>query len=366
MITRYKWRFTIMILVAVLCLNGCGFKDIEKRFFVVSIGVDLAKDKTKKYLVSLKFAVPGATKENQGEYQIVSQNANSMSEAVRIIKTKVDKEIDFSHAKVIVFSDDVVKKKGNAGMYYWFTRRRDIQKIAWVNIGKPTALDVLKVKPKSEYLPSNALFLALGKEGSETPYITSEFLFDLKYRLIERGIDPIMPIVKAKKDLLEINTAGIFNKSHLKLTLKPEETKMLNFLRNREEKSAMRVTKGDTTIVFDTHKVKTKFKLYTPIGKTPFIKVNVSMKGNLEEASKRVPIAKLSAYENTAEKSVNKRIEKFLIKLQKANLDPLGFGLRYRSRHFNDDDWKQWKRIYPNIVFKVQSNIQIEDTGLIN
>lgn len=47
MITRYKRRFTIMILVAVLFLNGCGYKDIEKRFFVVSIGVDIAKDKTK-------------------------------------------------------------------------------------------------------------------------------------------------------------------------------------------------------------------------------------------------------------------------------------------------------------------------------
>src|SRR5690349_17935436 len=104
-----------------MVLSACGFKDIEKRFFVVSIGV-------------------GPSKDSPNEYQIVSQEANSISEAVRIIKTKVDKEIDFSHAKVIVFSESIVKNKGNAGMYYWFTRRRDIQKIAWVNIGRPSAL----------------------------------------------------------------------------------------------------------------------------------------------------------------------------------------------------------------------------------
>ncbi len=348
-----------------MVIGGCGFKDIDKRFFVVSIGVDKAKTKSNRYLVSLKFAVPSPSKDSPTQFQIVSEEANSISEAVRIIKTKVDKEIDFSHAKVIVFSEDVVKKKGNAGMYYWFTRRRDIQKIAWVNIGKPTALDVLKVKPKSEQIPSNALFLALGKEGSETPYVNPEYLFDMKYRLIERGIDPLIPIIVAKKDLFEINTVGLFNKSSLKMTLAPEETKIINFLRNREEKSAINVTKGNTIVVLNTNRVKTKYKLYIPKAKRPFIKLNVEMEGTLEEASRRVPVPALSEYEAAAEKEISKRFEKLLVKMQKSNLDPIGFGLRYRSRHFNNDDWEEWKKIYPNIIFKVNSKVQIEDTGLI-
>jgi spore germination protein KC len=259
-----------------------------------------------------------------------------------------------------------VKRTGNAGMYYWFTRRRDIQKIAWVNIGRPSALAVLKVKPKSEYIPSNALFLALGKEGSETPYINPEYLFDMKYRLIERGIDPFLPIIEAKKDLFEINTVGLFNKSNLKLTLAPEETKIINFLRNREEKSAINVTKGKSMVVLNTQKVKTKYKINTPKGKPPYIRVTVSMTGTLEEASKQVPISKLSVYEYAAEKEISKRFAKVLVKLQKANIDPIGFGLRYRSRHFNEDDWEQWKKIYPTIAFKVDSKVQIEDPGLID
>lgn len=360
------WKKNLFILLSCLVLSACGFKDIDKRFFVVSIGVDPAKNPAKKYLVSLKFAVPGPSKDSPNEYQIVSQEANSISEAVRIIKTKVDKEIDFSMAKVIVFSESIVNKKGNAGMYYWFSRRRDIQKIAWVNIGRPSALAVLKVKPKSEYIPSNALFLALGREGSETPYVNPEYLYDMKYRLIERGIDPFLPIIEAKKNLFEINTIGLFNKSNLKLTLAPEETKIINFLRNHEEKSAIKVTKGKSIVVINTQKVKTKFKIYTPKGKSPYIIVNVSVTGTLEEASSRVPISKLSIYENAAEKQISKRFTKVLVKLQKAHVDPIGFGLRYRSRHFNDDDWELWKKIYPNVVFKVHSKVQIEDPGLID
>ncbi|MFJ7727667.1 Ger(x)C family spore germination protein [Neobacillus sp. NPDC097160] len=363
--TFVKWECSVMLLLTVLLLAGCGFKDIDKRFFVVSIGVDVAKNSSKKYLVSLKFAIPSESKGTSTDSIIVSEKADSMSEAVRIIKTKVDKEIDFSHAKVVVFGEEIVMQKGNAGINYWFTRRRDIQEIAWVAIGKPSALEVLKVKPKSERIPSNAMFLALGKEGSESPYVFSEFLFDYKYRLIERGIDPLLPIIEAKKDLLEINTVGLFNKNQLKMTLEPEETKILNFLRKREEKSANKITKGKTKVIIDTNKLKAKYKILTPKGKEPFIKVKVSIDGTLEETTRRVSNAQLSVYEKAAEKSMNKEIEALLVKIQKANLDPIGFGLRYRSRHFNNDDWEEWKRLYPRIKFKVQTKVQIEDTGLI-
>lgn len=360
-----KWKLSFIIFLTFMLLNGCGFKDIDKRFFVVSIGVDLAKNSSKKYLVSLKFAVPKTTRESPAEYQIVSEEANSISEAVRIIKTKVDKEIDFSHANVILLGDELVKRRGNAGVNYWFIRRRDVQSIAWIAVGKPSALAVLKVKPTSEYFPSNALFLALGKDGSETPYVISEFLYDFKFRAIERGIDPVLPIIEAKKDILEINTVGLFNKSRMLLELQPEETKMLNFFLNREEKSSLWGKKGQTNMIVNTEKVKSKYKIYTPKGKKPYIQFDVSVDAVLEETTKRIANKQLSKYEKVIGKQFSKEALRVLRKIQKAGLDPVGFGLRYRSRHFNDNDWKEWQRIYPTIDFKVHTKVQISDTGLI-
>jgi spore germination protein KC len=54
-----------------------------------------------------------------------------------------------------------------------------------------------------------------------------------------------------------------------------------------------------------------------------------------------------------------------LKKIQKANVDPMGFGLRYRATHPGNDAWKQWQSIYPTIKFVVNPNIQIEGTGII-
>ncbi|MGJ7909755.1 Ger(x)C family spore germination protein [Neobacillus sp. LXY-1] len=360
----YLQHVFLILLISVL-LTGCGFKDIDKRFFAVSVGVDPAKNTSKKYLVSLKFAVPSGSRDQPSQMEIVTQEADSISEAVRIIKTKVDKEIDFSHCKVILFGEKLVKEPGNAGLNYWFTRRRDLQEIAWVAIAKPTAMDVLKVKPKDEQLPSNAMFLALGRDGSETPYVLSEYLFDFKFRLIEKGIDPVLPIIQAKKNNLEINTVGLFNKSIVKQRLNSEETKILNFIRNEEEKSALWAQKGKVKFIVNTEKVKTKYRIYTPKGKRPYIKMTINVTGNLEESNRKITNSQLSIYEKALEKQLNKDVKQLLVKIHKAGVDPIGFGLRYRSRSFNDQDWEQWKRIYPQIEFKINSKVQITDTGLI-
>jgi spore germination protein KC len=360
-----RWSFIGLLISSILVfLGGCGFKDIEKRFFVVSIGVDLAEDGPKKYLISLKLAIP-AVNDKPSEFIIVSQEADTITEAVRIIKTKVDKEIDFGHAKVIVFGNDIVNQNMPPNLYYWFTRRRDIQKIAWVTIGKPNALAVLKVKPKFEEHPSNALFLSLGGEGSETAYLMSEFLFDMKKKFKEKGLDPILPIIEAKKDIFIINTVGLFNKKRMKLRLGPEETKLLNYFTKNGRKGAVQVTQDKKTFLIDVQKVKIKYKIYTLKGKTPFIKVTADLTGRIEEANFPVENDRISSYERAAEHIFSKELKKLLVKIQKADVDPIGFGLRYRAHHFNKDDWENWTRIYPEIDFKVQAKVQIEDTGLI-
>jgi spore germination protein KC len=345
-------------------INGCGFKDIDKRLFVVSIGIDPAKDSSKKYLISLKFAIP-IIEEKSNESMIVSEEADTISEAVRMIKTKVDKEIDFSHAKVIVYNQEVLQKEIEPNLYYWFIRRRDIQEVSWVAIGKPSALDVLKLKPKSERLPSNSLFLALGRDGPETAYIIPEFLFDFKKRFSEKGLDPFIPIIEASNNSFVINKVGLLNKKQMKLILKPIETMTLNFLLNNESKSALVIEHNNKRLVIDTKRVKAKYKIFADNQKHPFIRLDLTINGRIEEADFSVNNMDIPEYEKLARKVTQETVYQFLVKMQKANVDPIGFGLRYRARHFEKDDWQTWQRLYPEMKFKVNVDVQIEDTGLV-
>jgi spore germination protein KC len=133
--------FLFIVCLLVLTLTGCGFKDIDKRIFVVSVGVDPAKKSDKKFLISLKLAVPNI-QEVSNEFVIISEEGDTIAEAVRIMKAKVDKELDFSHAKLIVYNEKILKPEIEKNLYYWFIRRRDFQEMSWVAIGKPSAQDV--------------------------------------------------------------------------------------------------------------------------------------------------------------------------------------------------------------------------------
>jgi spore germination protein KC len=275
----------------------------------------------------------------------------------------VDKEIDFSHAKLIVYNEEVMKAEMDPNLYYWFIRRRDFQEMSWVAVGKPSALAVLKGIPKSERLPSNALFLALGRDGTETAYIIPEFLFDFKKRFGEKGLDPLLPIIHAKKDNFEINTVALLDKKKLKLKLQSKET-MMSFL-TENPKTALKINDGEESFVIDTQAVKTNYKLITANQKQPYVKVDMSVDGRIEEARFNVSGKDLDKYEKAAKGYVSKQVKAVLVKMQKENVDPIGFGLRYRSRHREKDDWKTWQQLYPTIKFKVNADINISDTGLV-
>lgn len=356
--------YLFILILLTPSLSGCGFKDIDKRIFVVSVGVDPAKNSDKKFLISLKLAVPNV-QEVSNEFVIISEEGDTIAEAVRIMKAEVDKELDFSHAKLIVYNEKILKPELEKNLYYWFIRRRDFQEMSWVAIGKPSALEVLKLKPKTERLPSNSLFLILGKDGSESTYVISEFLFDFKKRFSEKGIDPLLPIIEVKKNLFEIDKVGLLDKKGLKLKFNPKETMMLNFFLNEVPKTALKIENGDQSFVIDIQGVKTNYKLMTENRKQPYIKVDIKLQGRIEEALFNVNNKDLRQYEKMANTYTKKLVHDVLVKLQKSQVDPIGFGLRYRSRHFEKDDWETWERLYPEITFKVNANVQIKDTGLV-
>ncbi|MCK9860197.1 hypothetical protein CFI03_016575 [Paenibacillus sp. ATY16] len=75
----------------VMLTTGCvstSFKDIDKRFFVLAIGLDKEEvDGKDKYLVSLKLAIPSAKFEvGDMKSQIISQTSDTIPEALRMIR----------------------------------------------------------------------------------------------------------------------------------------------------------------------------------------------------------------------------------------------------------------------------------------
>jgi spore germination protein KC len=351
-------------------LSGCGFKDIDKRVFILAVGVDPAKNKAQKYRITLKFAIPaGSLKEStKKKYSYLTYESKNITDGIRKLKTNVDKEFDFAHMKSLLIGEELLEQNLDE-VIDLFVRRRDIQEISWVAVGRPSAEKVLKTEPTSEMAGSVSLFNFFSNNGVESPYIITTYLFDFIRRMHEGGLDPILPVIKAdeEKTKLMVNRSIAFNDVRKTIELSPHQTKLFNLLANRANKMELVIYKGDTAVSVSIDSMKAKYKLLTPEKKAPVIRWTIEMAGIVEESDTHISAKNLNQLTKTVSQEVEKWIMEFLTYLQENKADPLGFGLRYKAtRVHNRDTFKEWRQeIYPKLTYDVNVKVGIKSTGII-
>ncbi|RTE04431.1 Ger(x)C family spore germination protein [Paenibacillus whitsoniae] len=355
------WCTALLLTALGLLLGGCGFKDIDKRFFVVAMGIDLSDNKDKPYDVTLRLAVP-ASKVGEGlaESQIEHQEAQSIAEAVRNLKAHVDKEIDFGHCRVFLFGDKLVKTHLQESLN-WLARRRDIQLISYVAVAEPTAGKLLHGNPTTERLAGNSFFLTFGKEGTVSPFTVTSFLFDCFRRFKEKGMDPVIPIVRYDGDSYVVEKLSLLDKFHEKLVLTPEETQLFNMSANEYKKSGIPIDYQGQRLALYVSNISSKINITHDT--IPTVKFSMNISGMVEQGVLRLDPQEV---ERKLSQHVSESLEKLLAKIQDAGVDPYGFGLHYLAQYFGkESDWKHWQEVYPEVKFQVNTSVKITNTGLI-
>ncbi|OCA81245.1 Ger(x)C family spore germination protein [Pseudobacillus wudalianchiensis] len=359
----------VVVLTSMTLISGCGFKDIDKRGFVVAVGVDGTKNKKKPYRLTLKLAVPTGTFKQSPKptYAYLSIESATLAEGIRILKTHTDKELDFAHAKVIVLGESILERDMKE-TFDIFLRRRDFQGIAWIAVGEPSAEGILKTNPTTDLPGSNALFNIFSNEGTESAYIVTTYLYDFSRRLFEAGLDPILPIIRTteKTNEYRTNQAIVFKDDKKQLKLNTEDTKFYNILSENETKADIEVSKKELLFAIAANNIKVNYKILTPANKQPVLKMNIDIQGIVEESTERVTPEKLKDYSRDASEVAQKRFTHFLKLLQENEVDPLGFGLRYKAtRLHNRDTEAEWQRIYPQLKFDVNAKVKVKSPGVI-
>jgi spore germination protein KC len=157
--------------------------------------------------------------------------------------------------------------------------------VGYLAIGHPDAKAVLEVKPKSERMPSNSLFLSFGQSGTESPYTFTAHLFDFRRSLLNDGIDSILPVVKADKDLLRIDHVAVFEKDKLKMMLTPEDTKIIHTFRTRVRKADIKLDGQGHSFIISANEISTDYSIVTPKGERPYIQMEMNIRGIFEDGS---------------------------------------------------------------------------------
>ncbi|MGO4371499.1 Ger(x)C family spore germination protein [Paenibacillus sp. 2TAB19] len=358
-----------VILLVLLCFTGgCGFKDIDKRFFVVATGIDRSDNELKPYRITLQLAVPSPKIEpGASKVQLETIEASSIAEGVRMLKSYVDKELDFGHCKIFLLGEKQARTD-YTGLLQWMRRRRDIQSVADIAVAKPDAKSLLGISPVSERYPGNTLFLSFGADGTDSPFSYVQPLSEFSKRAFEKGLDPLLPIIvsDSKKSYI-INRTALLDKNKISALLSPEETQLFNQLDQSFIKSSIHGTYEGIQIVGAVSDIRSKYQMKSEDDKV-VITFNVKLSIVLEDAPENLYQHEWQTIENKLSKDFSQQSEALLLKIQRAGVDPFGFGLRYRANHHTNNPneaYEKWLSLYPGVEFKVDTKINIEGTGLI-
>lgn len=363
-----KGCLSVALVTALLLQAGCAFKDIDKRVFVVGIGIDPSDKVTDGLRITLKMARPVSdVKQSLGPiYAYISHDSESVAEAIRSMETQIDKVLDFGHNRIILMHKDLLSKDLDTFMDF-FTRRGDIQYITYVAVADSTAEETIKFEPETETPASIALFNFFDNSGTESPYVVTTFLFEFRREVLGKGIHTVMPIIGIDKEnnTYKINKSIILKLGEEPLELNSIDTKYLNSMINNASGFSYKIKENDMTLVLYIHEVKMKYKIILDEG-NPRIDMTVKKVGVVGESNKRLNIKHLQKYNKIAADEMESIVTELLTTLQENNVDPFGFGLRYRATRLSRKGiTDEWDRIYPEIEFNVKMDIHLKGTGAV-
>lgn len=358
-----------VILLSSIFLSGCTFKDIDKRSFVVAIGIDPAENEENKYKVTLKIALPiGSIKDAIGQnYAYMTNESNTMSDAIRFLESHNDKVIDFGHTRLIVINEKLLSTNVVDLMDY-FTRRGDIQLISWVAAARPTAEHVLRIEPKTESAASLALFNFFDNNGTDSPFIVTTFLFEFRRQFFAKGLDVVVPLIESNKDEteLKINKSVILKDHHEPFEFTSLQTLYYNSLVNNALGYSYKANIKDFSILLFMSTFKMKYKIITEKGRPPRADIKITAVGSIIESSKPLSIYKIDEYNKLVAEDLKNVVLDVFTSAQEKNLDPIGFGLRYKTTRLNDKNTdSEWEKIYPQLQFNIDFNMDIRSIGVV-
>ncbi|GKV57301.1 hypothetical protein NCCP2222_32480 [Sporosarcina sp. NCCP-2222] len=366
--SRMKRCILVLVLLSSTILSACAFKDIDRRLFVSVIGIDPAEKLDKGFKVTLKIAIPfGAIKQaSSPTFAYLSEEGETVGEAIRILETHVDKVLEFGHMKTIVVNEELLKGDLQEFMNY-FVRRGDLQMISYVTAARPSAETILKVEPNTEAPASISFFNFFGGTGTESPFIVTCYLFEFRRDYFSKGIDPVLPIMETNEDKSEliVNKSIVVGEKGKTLELDSILTKQYNSLVHNASGFSYKVKEDGLQLLLNIDKIDTKFKILSDDGRPSKVVLTINKVGFIGESNKPLSPKKLPYYSNLAEHALKSKVHELVMKLQKEQLDPFGFGLRYRTmRLHSSDPYKLWEEAYPDIEFDVVMKIHLKSTGV--
>lgn len=361
--------------ICVYLLSGClNYREIDRMAIVAGVAIDKAEKDN--ILVTVEVISVDSGQEQSSMKPIYLQlTGDSFFGAVRKLISVQGKKLYWSHAKVIIISEDIAKE-GITRYLDFLNRDAEIREDMWVLLSKEKkAYEVFNARPTTDTIISIEIDNAMRAQASISRYPDVE-LYQFLDDLADIKAAAILPTVKLidimGKPTFMILGAAVFKKDKLQGYLDENEAKILLLIRNELRGGLYFVKnfgKDKETVTLEIFKCKTTLK---PEIRGSNILMNIEVYfetsiGGIMGKEDFISEPGRNFLKAEAEKRIKRDIEVLITKAQKElKADMLGYGIQIRRSM--PQAWKtieaDWDEFFTDIETNVVVSVGIKGSGI--
>lgn len=417
--SKLKRSISIVLLISlVIMLSGCyDAREIDDMAYAIALGID--KGKTNELKLTIQFASTkgggmGGSEEGGdkggNELVVTTLEAPSVFSGLNMMNSYISKQINMSHAKVIVFSEELAKE----GIYKYisgFLRSREFRGNMYLAISRTSAEDYIRsAKPKVQ-ANSARMFDAFFRTYQFTGFSTDSLLSDVYTDQLAMDIQAVASLVgvgnyKDSKEFdpkkstymdkgrvqalegdfkagdlpktYEVNAElmglGVFNGGKMVGELDGHEAMMYLMLTGKYKQSYLSLPdpeNSDRFVVLSVKQSRMPENRVDISGNKPVLHSKVRLEADIiaihsgfnYEIPQNTPIL-----EAAAENMIKKEMLGFMNKITKEyNSDICGFGKEAKKKFLTYKDWDDynWLSRYKDAEFTIDVDLKIRRPGLV-
>lgn len=399
---RNLFIFILIIILIIAFSSSYASLNIDNLAYVLAIGIDTSDDN--KMQVTFQFSTTAPASES-GSTEKTSPitntvTASSLSNAINLMNSYMGKELNLSHCKIIIFSEDFASQ-GISDEIYTLNNDTQIRPSTNILVSKCKAkYYIKKTEPELENLISK-YYETLTNSSKYTGYIPDATIGDFFNGIICKTCQPYAILagvndeesstsdgedsqkdsdIKAGNSSIKGENAAenigvaVFNGDKLVGELNAIETISFLTIRNRVERFLISVpdplNNNSYLDIYLTPSSSTNVKISTDT-QSAYIKVKMKFSGriySMSDNAKYLSPEVLNAISNSCNSYLESAFSNYLYKTSKEfKSDINGFGKFALSNFFTVEDFEnyKWLENYQNAFFDVEVNTSIKSGMLI-
>ncbi|MDQ0195184.1 Ger(x)C family spore germination protein [Paenibacillus wynnii] len=366
----------ILSVLILLSISGCwNYTEVEEISIVAGVAIDKEQSSGKILLTAetIDTSGGGGGGDNQASSTISSLAGDTMFDIVRSMITMTGNKLFWSHAKIIIISEEVAKE-GVLRVIDWYSRDTETRSDVHMFITKEKrARDILNLNKTKNTILSFELDEMMQHEKYVSTAPVSD-IWDFFDKLESPGQHSIAPLVyineRDNRKTERISGCAIFEKDKMVGTLIGEETKYMLFVNNKIKGGILPVNdkKGKPAYSLEIFSNKTKIKPVWVNGKLK-IQISTETKTGLDEVMTPngfPDFEKKKEIEELAEQQMQNNMLAVIHKVQKKyKSDIFGFGANVHMnmpKKWNNME-KDWDKIFPELQVVVEPKVIIETSA---